>query len=200
LEMAKFASANAIEMYCIGVEFKTAVRQRPEFWHNLIKEVRQVYSGKLLYAANWDNYSAVDFWDQLDYIGIDAYFPLIDKANPGLGELKSKWKKQGKILKEYSMQQNKQIVFTEYGYRSSDFAAWNQWEIEQLSSDQQLNLQIQENAYTAVYESVWGASWLAGGFIWKWYPDLLDAGGSAHSGYTPQNKPVMKIIKSWYSK
>lgn len=47
-------------------------------WYKLIKKVRTSYSGKLTYAANFDNYQNVKFWDKLDFIGINAYFKLRD--------------------------------------------------------------------------------------------------------------------------
>ncbi|MEO1085098.1 MAG: ankyrin repeat domain-containing protein, partial [Acidobacteriota bacterium] len=45
-------------------------------WRALIDEVRSAYSGRLTLAANFDNYHEVSFWDALDQIGINAYFPL----------------------------------------------------------------------------------------------------------------------------
>ena len=47
-----------------------------QHWWELIANIRQSYSGQLTYAANFDNYQEVYFWDQLDLIGINAYFPL----------------------------------------------------------------------------------------------------------------------------
>jgi len=50
----------------------------------LIKKIREVYRGKLTYAAEGINAKNIEFWDALDYIGIDAYFALTDKINPYL--------------------------------------------------------------------------------------------------------------------
>jgi hypothetical protein len=47
-----------------------------DYWDYIIQEVRAHYSGQLTYAANYDNFHEVSFWDQLDLIGINAYFPL----------------------------------------------------------------------------------------------------------------------------
>lgn len=46
------------------------------YWTDLIARVREVYDGPLGYAANFDQYHEVAFWDQLDVMGINAYFPL----------------------------------------------------------------------------------------------------------------------------
>lgn len=47
-----------------------------QHWYSLIKQVRSSFSGQLTYAANFDNYQNIKFWDQLDFIGINAYFKL----------------------------------------------------------------------------------------------------------------------------
>ncbi len=51
-------------------------------WIALVDRVREVYSGSLTYAANFDQYRSVGFWDRLDMIGINAYFPLRRRAVP----------------------------------------------------------------------------------------------------------------------
>jgi len=45
-------------------------------WRALIAEVRTVYAGPLSYAANFDEVGQVGFWDALDAIGVNAYYPL----------------------------------------------------------------------------------------------------------------------------
>jgi hypothetical protein len=49
----------------------------------------------LTYAANWDKYDQVSFWDELDFIGIQAYFPLTDQTNPSAEEIKKGWNPGG---------------------------------------------------------------------------------------------------------
>lgn len=45
-------------------------------WRRLIEEIRGVYGGPLSYAANFDQVEEVGFWDALDAIGVNAYYPL----------------------------------------------------------------------------------------------------------------------------
>ena len=84
--MAKIADSLGVEMLCIGTEWKSAVRERPQFWSNVIDSVRKVYQGKLTYAANWDDYDDVPFWSKLDYIGVNAYWPLAKTKTPTIDE------------------------------------------------------------------------------------------------------------------
>jgi hypothetical protein len=54
-----------------------ARRQRlEEGWIGVIEAVREHYAGPLTYAANFDQYHLVGFWEHLDVMGINAYFPL----------------------------------------------------------------------------------------------------------------------------
>ena len=70
---AKVAEEKSVDLFCIGTEWEKFVVERPIYWKVLIEKVRTIYSGKLTYAANWDEYDKVSFWDELDYVGIDGY-------------------------------------------------------------------------------------------------------------------------------
>jgi hypothetical protein len=45
-------------------------------WKELIADARTVFSGRMTYAANFDEYFDVSWWRYLDMVGINAYFPL----------------------------------------------------------------------------------------------------------------------------
>jgi hypothetical protein len=198
LKLAVIADSLNVNMLSIGTEFKSATQNHPYFWEQLIDRIRKVYKGKLIYSANWDEYSKIAFWKKLDYIGIDAYFPLAETVTPSVSTLKIRWEQIIPQLKNISDKYQKQIIFTEYGYRSVHKAAWKQWEFEQYELKNSINLVAQTNAYQAFYETFWSKNWVAGGFIWKWYDDDSRVGGSLDTDYTPQHKPVETIIKKWY--
>jgi hypothetical protein len=201
LELAQFAEKHKIEMFCFATELKSAIKNRPQFFLQLIQDIRKVYSGKLLYAANWDDYQRIPFWDKLDYIGVDAYFPVTETVTPSVEEVRTIWVDFAMQLKDFSKKTKKQIIFTEYGYRSIDKPVWKQWEIEWVSDSLNVNLQAQVNSYEGLFQAVWNQPWLAGGFLWKWYPEPIHYTGlKANSDYTPQNKPAEKVIRKWYSK
>ena len=93
LEFAEVASSLDIEIFCIGTELEKFIKNRPEYWFNLIKEIKKVYKGKLTYAANWDEFKRTPFWDQLDFIGLDAYFPVSNEKTPSLEDCMKGWAK-----------------------------------------------------------------------------------------------------------
>ena len=196
LYLAKLSDSLKIEMFCIGTELKTYTAKHPEFFDGLIEEVRKIFKGKITYAANWDEYKSIKFWGKLDFISIDAYFPLSEMKTPEISQLESCWRKLSPSLKKLSLQYNKKIIFTEYGYKSINNAAYKQWEFENTPKSESVNHIAQVNAYKALYNTIWKESFLAGGFLWKWY-NLCEQSGH-NSDYTPQNKPVLSIIKDQY--
>lgn len=194
------AVAENAEMFALGTEVRIAARERPTFWRHLVRSIREKYNGKLTYAANWDNYQNIPFWDELDYVGVDCYFPLLEQDNPSVKDLMSAWQPYVQELEAFSKKIGKPILFTEYGYRSVPKTTWKQWEIEEhWNFDGVSHEQCQNRAYEAIYRSFWHHDWFAGGFLWKWYDDYPNAGGDNNTDYTPQNKPVEAIIKEWYS-
>lgn len=199
LHYAEIAEKFDVEMLCIGTEYKIAATKRDAFFKKLIAEIKTIYNGKITYAANWDNFQNITFWNDLDYIGIDAYFPLAKNQHAEKMELDLAWKDIMNQLQSFSKKHNKQILFTEFGYKSTNFTAWNQWELDNINDNEQVNITAQNNAYLALFENCWDKNWLAGGFLWKWYPNDSNAGGLTNSDYTPQHKPVEKIIATYYN-
>jgi hypothetical protein len=197
LGFAGLAESLEAEIFCIGTEYRKAAVNRVSFWRDLILQVRKVYNGKITYAANWDNYDNISFWDQLDYIGIDAYFPLSRSRTPSVKELVNAWDPIKNDLKKFSEKHNKPILFTEYGYQSCDYNCSGHWDLENKAMH--VNMISQRNAYSAFYKTFWDKEWVAGGFLWKWYPEMSTAGGSLHKEYTPQNKPAQEIVKKYYN-
>lgn len=200
LPMAKFANSLGIEMFSIGTELKLFVVERPEFWKALIEEIRAVYSGKLIYAANWDSFHAITFWDKLDYIGIDAYFPLSKKKKPTVNQLKKAWQPTVDSIQEFYDIWERPILFTEFGYMSVEGGAYKAWLLEKEQESTKLNEQVQANALQALLETFGEKKWWAGGFQWKWYADITAAltPEQMAKDYTPQNKKAIKILKSLY--
>lgn len=199
LDFAKFAEDNKVEMLCIGVELKSATTRNPFFFKQLIKKIRYIYKGRLTYAANWDNYQKIKFWSDLDFIGIDGYFPISLKKTPSKLELEKGWEKTVIKLKAFSNLTNKKIIFTEFGYRSCDYSSGKQWEIEN-NKNIPINYSNQNNGYEVFFEKVYTQDFVAGGFIWKWYSNENELKLFKKNNYTPQRKPAEYIINKWYSK
>lgn len=194
---AKLAQSTNCELFCIGTEMNSFVIARSKYWKDLISKIRKIYTGKITYAENWDTYTTVPFLGSLDYIGIDAYFPLDTAKTPTIKAIEIAWQPLKKEMQQLSIKHKKKILFTEYGYQSKDYTALEPWE---HSKSRIVNLKGQENALTSIFNQFWAADWFAGGFLWKWYDNHNEAGGINDSDYTVQNKPSEEIVKKYYSK
>ncbi|MEM7162740.1 MAG: hypothetical protein AAF487_09920 [Bacteroidota bacterium] len=196
LTYAKLAEEEKVELFCIGTELKTWFIERPEFWQNMIREVKKVYSGKLTYAGNWDGYKLFPFWDQMDFIGVDAYFPLNSSESPSISELNENWNKWKEEMRLLSVHYKKDIILTEFGYRNITKTTSKPWE---SYTEAEENQQAQANAYSALFQSLWNEEWLAGGFMWKWVCQA-HLSKKKNTSYSPQGKRALEVIKAQYSK
>lgn len=193
---ARLAAETNVPILCIGTELEQFTKNRPEYWKGLIKKIKATYKGKLTYAANWDEYTRTAFWEDLDFIGIDAYFPLSDEKTPSVEQLKRGWQPWKEKIKALSITKNKPVLFTEFGYRSMDFTAKKPWLVDR--NDENVNLEAQVNAKKAIFAEFWAEDWFAGGYVWKWFINHGKSGGDKDNRFTPQNKPAQQIIADIY--
>ncbi|MGB5943739.1 MAG: glycoside hydrolase [Leeuwenhoekiella sp.] len=191
---AKVAEEVDAEIFCIGTELFNFVNARTAFWDELIKEVRTVYSGKITYAENWDKVARNPLWENLDYIGVDAYFPVSEAQTPTVAEARAGWKEHKKALQALSRKLDKPVLFTEYGYRSLDFAGKEPWVADRTEGG--VNHTAQQNLTEALFDEFYSEPWFAGGFIWKWFVRHERAGGMEDNRFTPQNKPLQQFLKN----
>ena len=173
----------------IGNELKHATRFEAE-WRRIIERVRAIYKGPVTYGANFDEVERVAFWDALDWIGVSAYFPLVDAPAPTRAERVAAWQPVIAGLEALSRKFDRPVLFTEIGYRSTEGAAWRQWELPRRGP---MNVEVQRVAYEAFFEAVWPQPWFAGAYPWKWYS------GPEHDDYEVEDKPAENVIKAHYT-
>jgi hypothetical protein len=189
-----------IDILCVGTELKRLSLEKPSFWRELIIEVRKVYKGELTYAANWyDEYEKIDFWDQLDYIGIQAYFPISSMENPDISELINGWLPYKEKISALSDKLKKPVLFTEMGYKSTSNAAiepwlWDEHWNENINMGYTISEETQANCYEAFFNTFWKEKWFSGVLIWNW--KVLNKSDDYYNstGFTPKNKLSEKVI------
>ncbi|MFH1269916.1 MAG: hypothetical protein ABIH75_02515 [Candidatus Omnitrophota bacterium] len=195
LHYAEIAAGENVEILCIGTELTNAAISQPAFWKELINKIRQVYKGQLTYAANWsEEFDAIEFWNELDYAGIDPYFPLVTSLNPTVEQLKSAWEDWIKKIEPWQKKINKPVIITEIGYKSAMGANEEPWQHAPIGG---VDLELQVNCYEALLEAFWDKPWVYGVYWWYWgvHPKM---GGDANRGFTPQNKPAGEVVSRWY--
>lgn len=198
LHYARLAQKHGMEGLCIGTELVTATRARPGRWRELIVKVRAVYDGALTYAAHFDGeVEQIAFWDALDYIGVNAYFPLLNTEGATVAELEAAWAPHVSALRAFAERWQRPIVFTEIGYRSSADAAIHPglWK-----SDAPSSAMTQARAYEAVFRAFAGETWFRGLYWWKWQSDDDRAGGLNDVAFTPQHKPAEFVVRTYYGR
>lgn len=212
MHYAELAEEQEMEMFCIGTELHQTCVDRADDWRKLIAKIRKVYSGPLTYAANFgDEYQDVTFWDDLDYIGVQAYFPLTNKENPTVKSLREGWKQPMKELKKFSRRFGKPILFTEVGYKSTKDSGIEPWTWPQrINTEKREEIYSEETQaalYEALFSEVMDQPWLAGVHLWKWYPNYEQRLNSRRGSkpyysidFTPQAKAAEEVMTKWYRK
>jgi hypothetical protein len=197
---AVFAEDHDVDMLCIGCEFVDAVKlsKWDQHWRDIIAEIRNVYNGPLTYASNHGNEQNVRWWDALDYIGIDAYYPLTQKNDCTFEELVTAWNNQATKIEAWHNRRwpDKPIIFTEIGYRSFDGANSQPWEYSTHDSEK-IDLQEQYDCYNAALTVLTEREWFYGFYWWSWETSP-NAGGEDNDGFTVQNKPSQDLLEDWY--
>lgn len=205
---ADLAANQGVEGLVIGKELVAlSGSNHTSDWINLICQVRGRYDGYLTYSANWgsnvaqyrddplEEFTHIQFWDYLDYLGISAYFELSKTDEPSLDALMSAWDDWNRTrITPFQAKHDMPLLFTEVGYRSIASAAVHPWDYGLQS---RLSPQSQATLYRAFFEYWSNVPWVAGLQIWNWEAKP-DAGGPNDTSYVVQNKPAERIISSWF--
>jgi hypothetical protein len=188
---AELAGADALS---IGVECKSWSGRFGAFWYGLIDEIRSVYSGLLTYSANWDEAEDVLFWDRLDFIGIQAFYPLhwengatyaqylegAARARDGVGAL-------SELL-------DRPVLFVEIGYTTRRDAAVEPWLWPDGMTDVAYDEAEQARAMEALITTFAPEPWFAGFFVWRYYANLDDVSQEASWGFSPHGKLAEPVL------
>ena len=180
---ATFAGSHSADLFVVGTELKS-MSTETEPWQTLIRTVRDRFMGPVTYAANWDELDQVQFWSDLDAIGVDAYYPLSKQGvAPTLESLTTAWRQIGERLEAKSKQWQRPVLLTEVGFPSQVDATATPYEVTDQPADQN----IQAMAYRAVFDALSGSDWLQGISWWSWRADPSGEEDNAVE-YTPEGK------------
>lgn len=169
---AVLAQATGSEMLALGVELGQTV-EREDDWRFLIRAVRRVYSGSLTYAGNWwGDYDKVRFWDALDAIGVDAYFPLAHEPEADRAALVAGAGRAVAELAAAAKRFGKPVILTEVGFAARR-GAW----IEPHQEGGDFSESDQTLAYEAFLDTLGRPPWLRGIYVWKVFSHPRAEGG-----------------------
>ena len=182
---AMLATRIHADLLCVGVELDKLSKYTAE-WRALIARARELYPGPLVYAANsGDEFESIQFWDALDYIGVEEYYSLPDSlsADEVVARVEA-------VQKRFQ----RPVIFTEAGFPSVEGGNRDPWE-ERAGK---LSPQLQARCYEQIFRAFYHQPWFQGMYWWK--VGTNGFGGSKDFSHTPWRKPAMEVVKRWYTK
>ncbi|HET9888184.1 MAG TPA: hypothetical protein VFR10_11805 [bacterium] len=189
IRWADFAETYGFTELVVGTELATLSRRTAE-WRHVCESVRAVFSGKLIYAASWDEAENIEFWDALDAVGVNFYNRVANRPDCGRLELLAGWQPWLARLELLHERTGLPIVLTEVGYRSRDGAGMDPMNFE---SESMLDLSEQADLYWAALAATAEQSWITGLYWWNW--PALEHGGEASDSFTPRGKPAAALLQ-----
>lgn len=180
------------DWFAVGVELGRTVHREAE-WRHLIRSVRQVYSRRVTYAGNWwGDYEKVPFWDALDAVGVDAYFPLAHDEQADLATLRAGARDAVAKLRAAAERWNRPVLLTEVGFAARR-GAWKSPHEEggTLSeADQRL-------AWQVLLGELGKPPWLLGIHAWKVFSHPRGE-GHGKPDFRWVGRPTQSVLEAYY--
>ncbi|MEC7518891.1 MAG: hypothetical protein VYE22_03445 [Myxococcota bacterium] len=192
---AEDAAAAGADAFSIGVECKSWSGRFGGFWTSLIADVRARFDGILTYSANWDEAEDVLFWDQLDLIGINAFYPLADHDGASFEAYVEGAMRARDAVADLAGVLDMPVLFVEVGYTTRANAAVQPWlwpdDMEEVVIDER----EQARALLASFRAFLPEPWFVGFFVWRYYADLDDVSQEAIWGFSPHGKRAEALLE-----
>lgn len=184
-QYARLAARLHADLFSVGGEF-VHLSSDGAPWRAIIARVRRVYAGPLTYAANFGSeFEGIAFWDALDYLGLQEYYPLPDDL--ATDEIVRR-------VEAVQRRYQRPVIFTEVGFSSAAGANRRPWEDGRGAPAPE----FQARCYQAVFQAFYSKPWFEGMYWWK--VGTNGYGGPDDSSLTPWAKPAMQVLSRWYLK
>lgn len=182
---AQIAEQTGCTCFCLGLEFTQASKANPGAWATVAAACRELYKGRVGYAANWyEEFEIFADWDAFDWMGVNAYFPLVGST---VEELAASWTPH--LDKIEAVAKGKPVLFAEAGYRAVEKTTETPWDADGPRDDG-----LQARAYEALFRACTERPWFRGVYWWKWFTDLPGENDS----FVPADRPAERVMAAWY--
>ena len=199
LAWALDAAAADADAFSIGVECKSWSGRFGAFWTRLIADVRAVFPGLLTYSANWDEAEDVLFWDQLDLIGVNAFYPLAPVNDASFETYLEGASRIAEGVGQLAQVLEMPVLFVEVGYTTRENAAVEPWLWPDGMSDVAYSEEEQARALEAIFRGFVPHEWFAGFFLWRYYANLDDVSQEAIWGFSTHGKASERMLSEVFS-
>jgi hypothetical protein len=196
LPWAELAEEEGCDSFWLGTELPSMTRW-PERWRHLADEVRAVFSGPLVYAANWMDIDRENTWALariVDIIGVDAYFPLSDWPNPTVTDMVAGWQPWLLAIERLSQVTGRPVYITEVGCMSRVGCPVSPWS---YGGGDRLDAEVQARYYEATLRALSSCSVVEGVFFWGWG---IAPAGPDDGDHSPRNKPAEAVLQRWWAR
>ena len=182
LQYAHVGQDEHADIFSVGTEFNS-LQPDSAAWRALVGSVRTVFKGSVTYSVNY-NATAIGFASALDFISVDAFYPLAAPAGASTDQLIRAWQPWLGALAQIHQATGKPVVLSEVGVTSEvgSYRAPYVW--HHLSG---LSLQAQ----AAYYEASCAVLKAKVAGIYWWEYDLNPpASPGTDLGFDPFGKPA----------
>jgi hypothetical protein len=191
---ADIAAREGAAEFVVGTELTGLSGDRPR-WLDAIAEARARFPGTIGYAANYDEFERVSFWDAVDVIGVDAYFPLASGPTADTAALVRAWAPLRDRLAATAARHRRPVVFTEAGYRSQVGTVAEPYSFTLTTPADQRE---QAAAYEALLRVFAGQPWWSGVDWWVW-TELPEESSAPEESYSPRGKLAARVLAEHWS-
>jgi hypothetical protein len=199
LAWARDAQRFGADAFSIGVECKSWSGRFGAYWTELIAKVRASFDGALTYSANWDEIDGVLFWDQLDWIGVNAFYPLAHENGASTASYLETAAAVASNLAAVGRLHDKPVVMLEVGYTARPNAAVEPWLWPDDMQDVRVDEAEQARALWALASQAIAQPRIAGFFLWRYYTYLYDVSQEAPWGFSPHAKLASTVLADLFA-
>ncbi len=195
LAWAADSSASRVDAFAIGQECQSFSGSHLEFWTSLIRDVRAIYPGLVTYSANWwEEVSDVLFWDQLDLVGVNAFYELGWQDNT-LYENHVKAEEARDELAYISRTLGMPVFFTEIGYMARPNATFQPHVWPEHADGSAVDEAAQTRGFEVMFQYFLPEPWFSGLFIWRYYSNIDDVSQEPITGFSPHAKQAEGFLR-----
>jgi hypothetical protein len=198
VDLARIAQEEGVEWYSVGTEMASTHRF-PDQWRALVREVRRVFKGKIVYSINFDSHDSFTFGDCLDVIGINTYDPIAkNDDHPSQESVRAAWWWIVNKARTLQARFNKPVMITEVGYPSVAHANTGPWDFR---TDQPKDLELQNFLLSGAINVL--RNWSDGAAVFYYlYGENLNrkpVGGPDDRTYAIWGKPAEATLKAYFA-
>jgi len=197
---AKVAAETDSDGFSVGVEFLSSSQRYGWRWKELIARVRQVYPGPITYSANWDEVEHVAFWDDVDWIGLNAFQPLSDRPGATPAQLTAGARRFAADMAQIARMHDRPLVLCEMGFKKMRDPAVRPWEWPEAMDASAADPDAQATAYRALLAGFVPEPHFAGLFVWKYFSDPWDWTQEEPFGFSPRGEVGEEVLRDWFAK